>query len=85
MPAGEKRLVNAGSVGFGYEGRPGAYWLELGPGIRHRRTEYDVDAAAAHLAGLDCPGGFEPSDLTAPPSADEVIAHFESVRTQAGG
>ena len=84
VPAGGRRLVNAGSVGFGYEGRPGAYWLELGPAIRHRRTEYDVESAAAAMADLDCPGGFEPSDLTDPPSADEAIAHFESMRAQAG-
>jgi putative phosphoesterase len=80
VPAEGKRLVNAGSVGFGYEGRPGAYWLELGPGIRHRRTEYDIDATAAAFAERECPGGFEPTDLTAPPGADEAIAHFESMR-----
>jgi predicted phosphodiesterase len=84
VPAGRKRLVNAGSVGFGYEEQPGAYWLELGPEIRHRRTGYDIDAAAAALAALDSPVPFEPSDLTSPPGAGEVIAHFESVRAQAG-
>ncbi len=81
IPAGRKRLVNAGSVGFGYEGRPGAFWLELGPDVRHRRTEYDVEAAAAALAELDSPLPFEPSDLTSPSGPDEVIAHFESLRT----
>jgi predicted phosphodiesterase len=80
VPAGGKRLVNAGSLGFGYEAQPGAYWLELGSEIRHRRTEYDVDATAAALAALGSPVPFEPSDLTSPAGADEVIAHFESVR-----
>ena len=27
------RVVNAGSVGMPYEGRPGAYWALLGPGV----------------------------------------------------
>ena len=38
-------LLNPGSVGLPYEGRPGAYWALLGPGVEHRRTEYDLDAA----------------------------------------
>lgn len=37
------RVVNPGSVGMPYEGRPGAYWALLGPGIELRRTEYDLD------------------------------------------
>jgi predicted phosphodiesterase len=42
---GRWRVLNAGSVGLPYEGRAGAYWLLLGPGIAFRRTEYDVEAA----------------------------------------
>ena len=30
---GPLRLVNAGSVGMPYEGRPGAFWLELADGV----------------------------------------------------
>jgi diadenosine tetraphosphatase ApaH/serine/threonine PP2A family protein phosphatase len=41
-----KRIVNAGSVGMHSEGRPGAYWLLLGPGVAMRRTAYDVERAA---------------------------------------
>ncbi|MEP6977930.1 MAG: metallophosphoesterase family protein [Thermoleophilia bacterium] len=44
------RVVNAGSVGAPYEGRRGAYWLELGPDVRFRRTEYDVEATAAAIS-----------------------------------
>jgi putative phosphoesterase len=47
---GDVRLVNAGSVGMPYEAQPGAYWLALGPDVRHRRTEYDTDAAAREIA-----------------------------------
>jgi hypothetical protein len=35
---GRWRVINAGSVGMPYEGRAGAYWLQLGPGIELRRT-----------------------------------------------
>ena len=83
LDVGGTRLVNAGSVGWGYEGRPGAYWLELGPSIRHRRTEYDYEAAAAALAEVAWPGPLGPGDLLAPPSPDEAIAAFEARRARA--
>jgi diadenosine tetraphosphatase ApaH/serine/threonine PP2A family protein phosphatase len=41
-----KRIVNAGSVGMHSEGRPGAYWVLLGPDVEMRRTTYDVERAA---------------------------------------
>jgi putative phosphoesterase len=40
-----KRIVNAGSVGMHSEGRPGAYWVLLGPDVEMRRTMYDVERA----------------------------------------
>ena len=83
LDVGGTRLVNAGSVGWGYEGRPGAYWLELGPSIRHRRTEYDHEAAAASLAEVAWPGPLGPGDLLAPPSPEEAIAAFEARRAPA--
>jgi predicted phosphodiesterase len=46
-----KRVVNAGSVGMAYEDEPGAYWALLGPGIEHRRTDYDPSS----LAGIETP------------------------------
>jgi predicted phosphodiesterase len=49
---GDVRLVNAGSVGMPYEARPGAYWLSIGPGVQHRRTEYDTDGTARQIAAL---------------------------------
>jgi predicted phosphodiesterase len=49
---GDVWLVNAGSVGMPYEDRPGAYWLALGPDVRHRRTEYDTAAAAREIAAV---------------------------------
>jgi putative phosphoesterase len=49
---GDVRLMNAGSVGMPYEARPGAYWLSIGPGVQHRRTEYDTDGTARQIAAL---------------------------------
>ena len=39
---GDHRVVNAGSVGMPYEADPGAYWLQLGPEVELRHTEYDL-------------------------------------------
>jgi len=43
---GEKLFVNAGSVGWPYEGRTGAYWALLEEGAELRRTGYDLERAA---------------------------------------
>jgi putative phosphoesterase len=43
---GETLFVNAGSVGWPYEGRPGAYWAILDEGIERRRSDYDRERAA---------------------------------------
>lgn len=73
------RVVNAGSVGMPYEGRPGAYWALLGPGVELRRTEYDLPEAIAVLRG----GGFPDLDemlsesLLEPADPDEVAVFFE--------
>jgi len=52
---GDVRILNAGSVGMPYEEAPGAYWLRLGPGVEHRRTEYDVEDAARRIAAAGWP------------------------------
>jgi predicted phosphodiesterase len=46
---GSCRVINAGAVGLPYEGRPGAYWLLLGPDVELRRTGYDVDRALSAM------------------------------------
>jgi putative phosphoesterase len=43
---GDKLFVNAGSVGWPYEGRAGAYWAILDEGVELRYTEYDRERAA---------------------------------------
>lgn len=77
---GRWRVVNAGSVGLPYEGRPGAYWALLGPDIELRRTHYDLDRALAELRA----DGFPDLDdmlaesLLDPADPDEVAQIFET-------
>jgi len=77
---GSVRLVCAGSVGMPYEREGGAYWLLLGPGVEHRRTEYDLEAAAARIreAGWE---DFAAENVLARPTADEAQTYFESRRS----
>jgi putative phosphoesterase len=76
---GDYRVVNAGSVGLPYEGRPGAFWALLGPKVELRCTGYDIAAAAVELRA----GGFADTDeligpsLLEPMDPDEVAAIFE--------
>jgi len=79
---GDRRLVNAGSVGMAYEGEPGiAAWALLGPTVELRRTPYDVEAAAELVRETGFPEADElvKEALLHPPSAEEVTAHFESL------
>ncbi|MFN2469986.1 MAG: metallophosphoesterase [Gaiellaceae bacterium] len=72
-------VLNAGSVGMPYEGRPGAFWALLGPGIEHRRTEYDVDAAVAAYRASGYPDAdeFARETLLEPATAAEATEFFE--------
>jgi putative phosphoesterase len=72
------RSVNPGSVGLPYEGRPGAYWALLGPGVDLRRTDYDV----ARAVGAYRESGFPDPEplvelLERPPTPAEVIEDAE--------
>jgi predicted phosphodiesterase len=72
------RLLNPGSVGLPYEGRTGAYWALLGPGVDHRRTEYDLGDAERRIRA----GGGPFADVTmellsSPPTREEAIQHAE--------
>ncbi len=79
---GERRLVNAGSVGMPYEGRPGAFWALLGPDVAFRRTDYDFESAAAEIRAVGWPEADEAvGDLfEGPPSAEEATSFFEEER-----
>jgi predicted phosphodiesterase len=73
------RVVNAGSVGMAYEGRPGAYWALFGPEFEFRRTDYDVGAtlAAARSAGYPERAYLEEVLRDDVPAAAAVAEFFE--------
>ncbi len=75
---GDKRVINAGSVGMPYEEAPGAYWALFDENLMHRRTEYDFEAAADMIARSECPeaSGLA-SEIKSPPSRAEALATFE--------
>lgn len=78
---GDRRVVNAGSVGFPYEDLPGARWCLLGPGVELRRTAYDMEAAAARIGESDMPGSAEfARETLEPATAEEATTHFEEMR-----
>jgi diadenosine tetraphosphatase ApaH/serine/threonine PP2A family protein phosphatase len=75
---GDRRLVNAGSVGMPYADLAGAYWALLGPAIELRRTTFDFQAAAAAVRGTGHPGREDLArGILDPPSAREATAVFE--------
>jgi predicted phosphodiesterase len=75
------RVVNAGSVGMPYEGRRGAFWTSLGPGVDLRCTSYDTEAAVATI--LERPGPDNDAlarRLLEPPDPQAATEFFESLR-----
>jgi predicted phosphodiesterase len=72
------RLVNAGSVGMPY-GRPGAYWLLVGPELRLMRTAYDIERAAERVLKTSYPQAaeFASRHVLNPPTEQEILDAFE--------
>lgn len=86
LPPGGPRVVNAGSVGFPYEGRAAAFWLLLGPGVEHVSTAYDVPAALERLEATGCPGVDGMLQvLREPIAAADAMAEFEEMRRAQDG
>jgi putative phosphoesterase len=77
---GETRVVNAGSVGGPYEGRPGAFWALLGPDVDHRRTDYDVAGLLERVRTTDFPEpeSYYRESLLEPSAPADVAAFFEN-------
>lgn len=78
---GRTRVVNAGSVGMPF-GRPGAYWLLLGPDVELRRTDYDLALAAERIRATEYPQAeqFATRNVLTPPSEEtmlDLLAPFE--------
>lgn len=74
---GSVRVVNAGSVGMPY-GKPGAYWLLLGPDVELRRSDYDLAHAAERIRRTAYPQAheFATRNVLEPPSESETLALF---------
>jgi predicted phosphodiesterase len=79
---GDRRLVNAGSVGLPYEGEAGiACWALLGPDVELCRARYEVGLAVDALSASGYPDddGAVRGYLLEPSSAEEATTHFESL------
>jgi len=84
-PYGDLRLVNAGSVGMPYEDAPGAYWVLVRDGEpEHRRTEYDLEAAAERIrpTGWPIAERWLDENLLTVPTARDAAEFFEQQRSQ---
>jgi putative phosphoesterase len=74
---GRMRVLNAGSVGMPF-GEPGAYWLILGPGVQHRRTQFDLTRAAGRIRATDYPQAeeFASHNVLRPPTEERMLEVF---------
>lgn len=78
------RSINPGSVGMPYEGKPGAYWALLGPGVDLRCTHYDLDETVRRYQASGDPLAEQLVDtLLEPPVPAQVIAHAETLEFSA--
>ncbi|HXH61967.1 MAG TPA: metallophosphoesterase family protein [Fimbriimonadaceae bacterium] len=71
---GEKRIVNAGSVGMPF-GPQTACWALLGPDVLLVQTPYDLDAAASRMRKTGYPGveGFVQRFVLDTPSEESML------------
>lgn len=78
---GDRRIVNAGSVGLSYEDTAGAYWALIGRDIELRRTPFDITETVAGFRSSGCPHVEEifVNNLLDPPGREVTTAHFERV------
>jgi diadenosine tetraphosphatase ApaH/serine/threonine PP2A family protein phosphatase len=75
---GAKRVVNAGSIGMPYQGKPvGAFWLLLGAdGVSVRRSDYDLDRAVERIRATGYPEAEEMAQILLEPLDPEWVASF---------
>ncbi len=78
-----RRIVNAGAVGMPY-GHTGASWALIGPDVTLRRTNYDLDAAAARLRSSGMPDlqEFIDDNVCTAPSDAEALDVFGKIRDE---
>jgi diadenosine tetraphosphatase ApaH/serine/threonine PP2A family protein phosphatase len=83
---GIKRVINAGSVGMPYQGKPvGAFWLLVGAdSVSVRRSDYDLDRAVRRIRATGYPDAEDMAQiLLEPPDPEWVASFFE--QQAAGG
>jgi putative phosphoesterase len=83
---GEKRWVNAGSVGMPYEGKVEAFWALLGPEVEFRRTSFDAEGAAEAILASGWPEAeeFVDENVRAAVTREQVIPIFERIAKERG-
>ena len=75
---GRTRIANAGSVGMPFQ-EAGAYWALLGPGVRLRRTLYDLDQAAARVRATAYPQSEQcAAGILQPPGEQATLEQFKA-------
>jgi putative phosphoesterase len=78
------RVINPGSIGMPYEGKPGAFWALMGPEIELRRTEYYVEGAVREALASGYPDPSYRDTLLSPPRPEAVAEFFEKVAVDRG-
>ena len=74
------RWVNAGAVGWPYEGDAAAFWAVVSDDVEFRRTPIDVERVAAEILASGWPEAesFVAENVRTAPSRAEATALFES-------
>ena len=81
---GGKRVINAGSVGMPYQGKPvGAFWLVLETeGVSLRCSDYDLDRTVRQIRATGYPDAeYMVEILLEPPDPERVADFFEQRAT----
>jgi putative phosphoesterase len=75
---GTKRVINAGSVGMPYQGKPvGAFWLLVGAdGVSLRRSGYNLDRAVRRIRATGYPDAEDMAKILLEPPDPEWVADF---------
>jgi len=73
---GRTRVVNAGSVGEPF-GKPGAYWVLLGPDVQLRYTPYNLAQASEQILATSHPQAQTAAhNILYPPSEQDILELF---------
>ena len=79
---GRTRIVNAGSIGMPFQDA-GAYWAMLGPGVKLRRTAYDLNHAANLMRATAYPHAAQAATtIVTPPAEQAMLEQFGKAELQ---